>query len=289
MNDKELNQIKRDLIEELYIDNSNISNWFKLSSVEYQLGNIHEAIEALRKANCIDESDYKIISMLVEYMLECRRYDEAIKYIKELILHERSYINLYNLGVSLYNQGYYEEAEFYFLEACSDEEEGDDYNASLYVAYARAHLGKKELSLQIASQLRHLLVEDVIETIDEVDIAFIYYLNEEYEKAKELLDEVLSFFYLSGIDLEMCFYVMYRLNHINESKKYLDRIIAEDEESIANILADNDLAEELKRENVDVIKSKIQLNKKIHKRISSGAMPKSKVLTHLNRHFISQH
>ena len=109
------------LQEALKLDGDSVNYLFRVSRTERYLGDFEKAIEFLKKGYAIDSTHTSTLLQLGDNYLFLGQYEESLKYYEKYIERQKARGNLNTIrmgwiGYVYWQNGYIEEAEYYFNE-----------------------------------------------------------------------------------------------------------------------------------------------------------------------------
>lgn len=237
-----------------------------------------KAIEILKQVIILNPPSHFPYSLLGEIYLSKSIYDEAEDALKKAINIKETVENNNNLGVALFKKKRYQTASEYFFKAHSLKND-IDYSYQPYLSYGicLSMTGRKKeaewvVEFLLNSGELNLRDNDNL-GIDLLDIAKMYFYNENYVKAAEFFPLAIEKYYVSSYEFCMYEYTLVLLNMLEEADSFYNKTISYNRELIEDISEDTDMGEHNKNETVKSLKFDAEQYEKLYHQIKNGYKP----------------
>lgn len=235
---------------------------------------VDKSILTLERALMLNPISHFPYSALGEAYLKVDNHIKAEEVLKIATGIKPTTANLNNLGVSLYRQKKYKEAAVVFYKSHKIS------NKEFYSYYPYVNYGFTQAKLQnrkeVSNVCDYLLTDTVFSESDIhlLDIIFIFYENNDFEKVIELFPSVRAGFDVPTDEFGMVIFSLIKQNRKSEVADFYKHVMQDKEESIVDISNDNEIDEENKEFQINELRIEIQECRKIYLETINGIRPK---------------
>ena len=204
-----------ELMEKAYATIKTIKSTHNLAWFYYMecWGSLEKALEIQKECMAMEPKSFYPYFLYGYMLLANNQSLDAIKNLEIAYSKHKNRDIIHNLGTAYAKSGNFETAKEYLITATNDK---DIENKSKYnLAIVKIQLGEKEDALRIIKELEQQI--DKCDDIDSLEVAYLYYLLEDYDKAYACCK-------MNGWDnyellgWEYVYYLIYK-NDIEEFKK----------------------------------------------------------------------
>lgn len=233
-----------------------------------------EAIKLLLEATSLKPCSHFPYSMLGEAYLKKNENTKAINALEYAIRLKSTLVNLNNMGVALYKLGQYNEASSYFLKAHSlRSKRSNTFIPYFSYAICLAQIGMGKHANDIANFLFESEELDFKGDVSYTDIARIYFLCKDYDKAKKVFEMASKEYILSSNEFGLYEYTLIQLSLIDEATKLYDETINFIKDNLNDTYSENEIDEDNRNALIKSLESELEQTSNLHIQIINGLTP----------------